>query len=96
MDRSAFLVLHYQNSVAHPRGCWGKNLHPQIAKNDSYENAQSALASARSARMPVIYVNVAFRGQSRSRFRATGLPNPANSRLTLAIAKDTSLLQLSL
>ncbi len=61
MDRSAFLVLHYQNSVAHPRGCWGKNLYPQIAKNDSYENAQSALASARSAGMPIIYVNVAFR-----------------------------------
>ena len=61
MENSALLVLHYQNSVAHPDGIWGKDLYPQISKNRSYENARTVLDAARSIVLPVIYVNVAYR-----------------------------------
>lgn len=58
---SAFLVLHYQNSVAHPDGIWGRKLYPQISKNRTFENARAALETARRAGLPIIYVNLAFR-----------------------------------
>lgn len=58
---SAFLVLHYQNGVAHPNGVWGKNLFPQIQKNGSTENTKKALEAARNKKMPIIYVNIAWR-----------------------------------
>lgn len=61
MEHTALLVLHYQNSVAHPDGIWGQNLFPQISKDGIYENARKALASARSTILPVLYVNVACR-----------------------------------
>lgn len=61
MQNSAFLVLHFQNGVAHPNGVWGKNLHPQIQKNESVENTRAALARARGRGMQVIYVNIAYR-----------------------------------
>ncbi|UWR05186.1 cysteine hydrolase (plasmid) [Ruegeria conchae] len=61
MENSALLVLHYQNSVAHPDGVWGRNLYTQISKNNTYSNASAVLAQARSIVMPVIYVNVACR-----------------------------------
>lgn len=61
MQNSAFLVLHFQNGVAHPNGVWGKNLHPQIQKNESIENTLAALARARGRGMQVIYVNIAYR-----------------------------------
>ena len=61
MKDSAFLVLHFQNGVAHPDGVWGKNLYPQVQKNDSIENTKKALAAARKAGMTVIYVNIAWR-----------------------------------
>ena len=40
---SALLMLHWQNSVADPKGVWGKNLYPQIEKNNSIKNAQKVL-----------------------------------------------------
>ena len=58
---SAFLVLHYQNGVAHPNGVWGKNLFPQIEKNGSTGNTKKALEAARKKGMLVIYVNIAWR-----------------------------------
>ena len=61
MGNSALLVLHYQNSVAHPDGVWGRNLYTQISKNNAYDNASAVLKYARSIMMPVIYVNVACR-----------------------------------
>ncbi len=61
MKDSAFLVLHFQNGVAHPDGVWGKNLYPQVQKNGSIENTKKALAAARDNGMTVIYVNVAWR-----------------------------------
>ena len=61
MQNSALLVLHYQNSVTHPKGVWGKNMYAQISKNGAYENARAALSSARSVVLPVVYVNVACR-----------------------------------
>jgi hypothetical protein len=43
----ALLMLHGQNSVADPKGVWGKDLCRQIEKNNSIENAQNALKAAR-------------------------------------------------
>ena len=61
MKDSAFLVLHYQNGVAHPDGVAGKDLYPQIQKDGSIENTKKALAAARDNGMTVIYVIVAWR-----------------------------------
>ena len=58
---SAFLVLHFQNGVAHPDGVWGKNLYPQVVKNGSIGNTKKVLEAARGKGMPVIYVNIAWR-----------------------------------
>ena len=59
MKDSAFLVLHYQNGVAHPKGVWGKNLFPQIEKSGATTKTQKALEAARAKGMLVIYVNIA-------------------------------------
>ena len=61
MSDSAFLVLHFQNGVAHPDGVWGKYLFPQVEKNGSVGNAKRALDVARQRGMLVIYVNIAWR-----------------------------------
>lgn len=61
MQNSAFLVLHFQNGVAHPNGVWGRNLHPQVRKNNSIENTRKALDRARARGMPIIFVNIAYR-----------------------------------
>ena len=61
MPDSAFLVLHFQNGVAHPDGVWGKYLFPQVEKNGSVGNARRALDAARQRGMLVIYVNIAWR-----------------------------------
>ena len=61
MNGSAFLVLHFQNGVAHPNGVWGQKLHPQVQKNNSVENTRTALQRARSRGMQIIYVNIAYR-----------------------------------
>ena len=61
MSDSAFLVLHFQNGVAHPDGVWGKYLFPQVEKNGSVGNAKRALDAARQRGMLVIYVNIAWR-----------------------------------
>jgi biuret amidohydrolase len=61
MKDSAFLVLHYQNGVAHPKGVWGKNLFPQIEKSGATPKTRKALEAARAKGMLVIYVNIAWR-----------------------------------
>lgn len=61
MSESAFLVLHFQNGVAHPEGVWGKNLYPQIQKDGSIGSTQKALDAARQKELPVIFVNIAWR-----------------------------------
>ena len=61
MNNSAFLVLHFQNSVAHPDGVWGRNLHPQVRKNNAIENTRAALLRARGRGMPIIYINIGYR-----------------------------------
>jgi nicotinamidase-related amidase len=61
MENSAFLVLHFQNGVAHPEGVWGRNLHRQIQKNDAIENTRTAIERARARGMPIIYINIAYR-----------------------------------
>ena len=61
MTDSAFLVLHFQNGVAHPDGVWGKYLFPQVEKNGSVGNARRALDTARQRGMLVVYVNIAWR-----------------------------------
>jgi nicotinamidase-related amidase len=61
MQDSAFLVLHFQNGVAHPNGVWGKNLFAQVQKNGSIGNTQKALDAARRRGMTVIFVNIAWR-----------------------------------
>jgi nicotinamidase-related amidase len=58
---SALLMLHWQNSVADPKGVWGKSLYPQIMKNNSIENAQKVLKAARDRRMLTIFVNIGWR-----------------------------------
>jgi nicotinamidase-related amidase len=58
---SALLMLHWQNSVCDPRGVWGKNLCPQIEKNNSIKNAQSVLKTARARGMLTIFVNIGWR-----------------------------------
>jgi len=57
--QSALLMCHWQNSVAHPKGVWGKNLYPQIEKNNSIKNAQNVLKAARAKGMLTIFVNIA-------------------------------------
>ena len=59
--KSALLMLHWQNSVADPKGVWGKNLYPQIEKNNSIKNAQSVLKAARDKGMLTIFVNIGWR-----------------------------------
>ena len=61
LPESALLMLHWQNSVAHPNGVWGKSLYPQITKNNSIANAQKALRAARDKGMLTIYVNIGWR-----------------------------------
>ena len=58
---SALLMLHWQNSVADPKGVWGKSLYPQIEKNNSIKNAQAVLKAAREAGMLTIFVNIGWR-----------------------------------
>lgn len=58
---SALLVLHWQNGVAHPKGVWGKDLYPQVEKNNSIANTKKVLKAARDKGMLVIYVNIAWR-----------------------------------
>jgi nicotinamidase-related amidase len=58
---SALLMLHWQNSVCDPRGVWGKNLCPQIEKNNAIKNAQKVLATARSRGLLTIFVNIGWR-----------------------------------
>jgi nicotinamidase-related amidase len=58
---SALLMLHWQNSVADPNGVWGKNLYPQIMKNNSIANAQKVLRAARDRGMLTIFVNIGWR-----------------------------------
>lgn len=60
-SKSALLMLHWQNSVADPKGVWGKNLYPQIAKNNSIKNAQKVLKAARHDNMLTIFVNIGWR-----------------------------------
>jgi len=80
MSDSAFLVLHFQNGVAHPDGVWGKNLFPQVQKNGSVDNTIRALDAARASGMMVIYVNIAWR---------PGFPElPANTSGLLKEAKE--------
>jgi nicotinamidase-related amidase len=59
--QSALLMCHWQNSVADPKGVWGKNLYPQIEKNNSIKNAQNVLKAARAKGMLTIFVNIAWR-----------------------------------
>lgn len=59
--KSALLMLHWQNSVANPKGVWGKNLYPQVVKNNSIENAKKALKAARDKGMMVVFVNIGWR-----------------------------------
>jgi nicotinamidase-related amidase len=59
--QAALLMLHWQNSVAHPEGVWGKDLYPQITKNDSIQNARNALNVARGKGMLVIFVNIGWK-----------------------------------
>lgn len=58
---SALLMLHWQNSVADPKGIWGQNLYPQIEKNNSIKNAQNVLKAARDKGMLTIFVNIGWR-----------------------------------
>ena len=58
---SALLMLHWQNSVADPKGVWGKSLYPQIKKNDSIKHAQAVLQAARAKGMLTIFVNIGWR-----------------------------------
>ena len=61
MENSAFLVLHFQNGVAHPDGVWGRNLCRQIEKNSAVENTRAAIERARARGIPIIYINIAYR-----------------------------------
>jgi nicotinamidase-related amidase len=61
VKKSALLMLHWQNSVANPKGVWGKNLYPQIVKNNSIENARAVLNAARKKGMLVVFVNIGWR-----------------------------------
>ncbi|MCI0503408.1 cysteine hydrolase [Candidatus Micrarchaeota archaeon] len=61
VKKSALLMLHWQNSVADPRGIWGKMLYPQVKKNNSIANAKKALAAARGRGMLTVFVNIAWR-----------------------------------
>ena len=82
MTDTAFLVLHFQNGVAHPDGVWGKYLFPQVEKNGSVGNARRALDAARQRGMLVIYVNIAWR---------PGFPElPDNTCGLLKEAKDNN------
>ena len=82
MSDSAFLVLHFQNGVAHPDGVWGKYLFPQVEKNGSVGNARRALETARHRGMLIIYVNIAWR---------PGFPElPDNTCGLLKEAKDNN------
>ena len=82
MSDSAFLVLHFQNGVAHPDGVWGKYLFPQVEKNGSVGNAKRALDAARQRGILVIYVNIAWR---------PGFPElPDNTCGLLKEAKDNN------
>ena len=61
LPESALLMLHWQNSVADPKGVWGKQLYPQIVKNNSIKNAQKVLEAARAKGMLTIFVNIGWR-----------------------------------
>jgi nicotinamidase-related amidase len=58
---AALLMLHWQNSVCHPNGVWGRSLCPQIEKGNSVKAAQKALATARGRGMLTIFVNIGWR-----------------------------------
>lgn len=61
VKKSALLMLHWQNSVANPKGVWGKQLYPQVKKNNSIANSKKVLDAARKKGMMVIYVNIGWR-----------------------------------
>ena len=54
-------MLHWQNSVANPKGVWGKDLYPQVKKNNSIQNAKKVLNAARKKGMLIIFVNIGWR-----------------------------------
>jgi nicotinamidase-related amidase len=58
---TALLMLHWQNSVCHPRGIWGQSLCSQIEKGASLKSAQNVLQAARRRGMLTIFVNIGWR-----------------------------------
>jgi nicotinamidase-related amidase len=59
---SALLLLHYQNGLVRQEGVFAfSGTAAQVEKHACLEKTASALAAARSAGMPVFYVNIEFR-----------------------------------
>jgi len=62
LSKSAFLILHYQNSLLRPEGKFAfAGLPAQMAKHKCIENTAAALKASRDAAMTVIYVSVGCR-----------------------------------
>ena len=59
--RTAFLLLHWQNDLAHPKGKFAGNLPELIAAAHNIENTQAALKASRENKVFVIYVIASHR-----------------------------------
>jgi nicotinamidase-related amidase len=59
---SALLLLHYQNGLVRPEGVFAfSGSAAQVEKHACLEKTASVLVAARTAGMPVFYVNIEFR-----------------------------------
>jgi biuret amidohydrolase len=59
-SRSAVLALHFERDTIEPERAFGAFFDPMIKRNGVLDNTARALAAARAAGLPVIYVVVQF------------------------------------
>ncbi|MBN2062505.1 MAG: cysteine hydrolase [Deltaproteobacteria bacterium] len=60
-DRTALLLLHWQNELAHPDGKLSNHIFNNIKEAGTINNTQRVLKASRSSNMFIVYVSVAHR-----------------------------------
>lgn len=60
-DHAAFIILHYQNDIVHPKGKIAESYAERIAQAGNVENTKAVLEACRKRGIPVIHVRFAVR-----------------------------------
>ena len=86
-DKTALLVLHYQNDIVDPKGKIAGPLWERIQKAGNIENTQAALEASRKKGVLIVHVSAAVRPGYPE------LPSEGGSPLTTAIKKSGALVE---